>query len=62
MYGFARTPTTDNNYTSIPYIDPNSVSSDVAIYTIGDNLTVYSGIDRSLWYVYITIEYTKTTD
>ena len=62
MYGFARTSTTDNNYTSIPYIDPNSVSSDVAIYTIGDNLTVYSGIDRSLWYVYITIEYTKTTD
>lgn len=63
MYGSAINGTTQ---IPLPYIFPDTSGTITNIALIvrngGSNLHIYTGIDRSAWTGYVTLEYTKTTD
>ena len=61
-YGFAMSP--DGNYGyQIPFVNPRgTVYEGIGLYKNQNYIVVITGIDRSGYSAYITLEYTKTTD
>lgn len=49
---------------SLPYADANDVLASISIMYVYDNskISIKTGLDRSNWTAYITLQYTKTTD
>lgn len=60
LYGMAFN-SSNNNRLPLPYVDTNTISSNIHIIVNDTDIKVTTGIDRSALTAYITIKYTKTT-
>lgn len=54
--------TNNNASVVLPHTHPNGANQSIAVTVTTTQISIQDGIDRSAYYGYVTIQYTKTTD